>query len=115
VAGTGSYGHEVKHYPDGTYEIESGWGGATDVQFEGNKYLGRNVDLPQDPTAVIDPNYRPAKLDWTEPAFDPAHPEQFSVYLAKHRQWMLHLFARQFGRPPHLEDSSLSTSPAQEQ
>ena len=110
IAGLGRYGHEVQHNLDGTYQIGPGWGGAKDIQFEGNNYFGRNLDLPHDPAAVIDQHYRPVNLDWKEPAFDPAHPQQFSAYLAKHRQWILHLFASQFGQLPQLSGSLLTTS-----
>lgn len=103
VAGTGRYGHEVQRKPDGTYQIAPGWGDARDIQFDANHYFGYNVDIPHDPAAVIVQHYRPAKLDWKEPVFNPAHPGQFSAYLAKHRRWMLHLFARQFRKLPQLE------------
>ena len=105
VAGTGRYGHEVEHNPDGTYKIGAGWGGAKEIQFEGNRYFGRNIDVPNDPAAVVDQQYHPAKLDWNEPVFDPAHPEKFSAYLAAHRRWMMHLFVSQFGEQPQLEPS----------
>src|ERR1035437_1736490 len=105
VAGTGRYGHEVEHNPDGTYIIGAGWGGAKEIQFEGNRYFGRNIDVPNDPAAVVDQQYHPAKLDWNEPVFDPAHPEKFSAYLAAHRRWMMHLFLSQFGEQPQLEPS----------
>ncbi len=102
VAGQGRYGHEVNRNPDGTYQIDSGWGSAKNIRFEGNKYFGKNIDLPLDPSAIVDPSYHPAKLDWKDPVFDPTHPEQFPMYLAKHRSWMIRLFTKQFGKPPHL-------------
>ncbi len=110
VAGTGRYGHEVKHNPDGTYQIDSGWGGAKDIQFEGNQYLGRNVDVPQDPTGIVDQHFHSTKLNWKEPEFDPAHPERLSAYLAEHRRWIVQLFARQFGGPVQLSGSVTETS-----
>lgn len=106
VAGTGRFGHELKRNPDGTYEIGPGWGGAQNIRFEGNQYFGRNIGIPEDPSAVVDPQYRPPKLDWDEPVFDPAHPEGFSKFLAEHRRWMLRLFASQFGEPPHLQKTA---------
>jgi hypothetical protein len=102
VAGTGSYGHEVGRSPYGTYRIAPGWGDARDIRFEGNRYFGRNVDLPADPTAVVDPHFHAAKIHWQEPVFDPAHPETFPSWLKNHRRWMLGLFASQFGEPAHL-------------
>ncbi|MDR3724802.1 MAG: hypothetical protein P4K83_09985 [Terracidiphilus sp.] len=102
IAGTGSYGHEVRRNRDGTYRINSGWGAAKDIRFEGNEYFGKNIDLPFDLGAVVNPNYYPAKLDWEEPVFDPSHPEEFPLYLAKHRNWMLKLFSKQFGEALHL-------------
>jgi len=103
VAGTGRFGHSLRRNSDGTYEIGPGWGGGRDIRFEGNSYFGSIIDIPHDPSAMIDAHYRPAKLNWNEPAFDPAHPEEFSAYLVKHRQWMLHLFAAQFGEVPNLK------------
>ncbi len=104
VAGTAHYGHEVHRSPDGKYEIEPGWGGATEIQFEGNRYFGRNVDLPPDPNASIDQKYHSDNLDWNEPSFNPAHPENFSAYLMLHRRWMMRLFTSQFGQPPQFGD-----------
>jgi hypothetical protein len=108
VAGTGRYGHELQRNADGTYNIGPGWGGAKDVQFDGNRYFGRNVDLPQDTSAIIDQHYHAAKVDWNEPVFDPGQPERFSQYLTQHREWMMHLFVGQFGDPPRLEQPQIS-------
>jgi hypothetical protein len=102
VAGTGRYGHEVLRNSDGTYRIAPGWGGARDIRFEGNRYFGRNVDLPTDPAAVVDSHFHAANIHWQEPVFDPARPERFSSWLASHRRWMLRLFADEFGEPLHL-------------
>jgi hypothetical protein len=102
VAGTGRYGHEVKHNPDGTYGIASGWGDATNIRFEGNRYLGNNIDPPADPAGVVDPHSHALNIDWQEPVFDPACPETFSAWVPVHRKWMLHLLADQFGQTPQL-------------
>lgn len=104
VAGTGRYGHEVQRDPDGTYRIEAGWGGASDIRFEANRYFGRIVDEPADPGASSEPQFRKPQLNWNEPTFDPAHPETFTAYLAKHRTWMLQLFTSQFQAPPQLPE-----------
>jgi hypothetical protein len=102
VAGTGRYGHEVQRDPDGTYRIEAGWGGASGIRFEDNRYFGRIVDPPQDPKASTEPQFHEPNLDWHEPVFDPAHPEAFPAYLTAHRAWMLQLFTSQFQEPPKL-------------
>lgn len=78
------------------------WGDASDIRFDGDSCYGGNVDLPADPTAVVDPNAHPAKFDWKEPAFSPAESGKFSTYLAQHRKWMLELLVRQFVEPPQL-------------
>jgi hypothetical protein len=106
VAGTGRYGHEVQRDPDGTYRIEAGWGGASDIRFEANRYFGHIVDMPADPGASEEPRFRKPALDWDEPIFDPAHPEAFPAYLRKHRAWMLQLFTSQFQQPPQLPESA---------
>jgi hypothetical protein len=103
VAGTGRYGHEVQRNDDGTYRIASGWGGASEIQFDGNRYFGHIVDIPPDPTAEVDSIPHPMKLDWLEPVFDPAHPDAFPAYLTAHRAWMVRLFTRQFGEAPRLQ------------
>ncbi len=100
VDGVARYGHEVKRFEDGTYAIEPGWGGATGIIFEGNRYSGKQVDRPEDSKAVLDAV--PPEIDWEAPQFDPAKPDEFEAYLAKHRQWMMRLFERQFGRPVQL-------------
>jgi hypothetical protein len=102
VAGTGRYGHELKRNPDGTYQIGSGWGNAEDIRFEGNRYFGNNVSPPIDATAVVDPHFHRAKLDWKEPSFNPRYPDRFPAYIEKHRRWMMHLFTTQFGASPEL-------------
>jgi len=103
VAGTGRFGHELKRNPDGTYIIGPDWGSATNIQFQGNSYLGHVLDLPLDSGAVVNRNYRAAKLNWNEPIFHPETPAGFSGYLAKHRSWMMRLFAQQFGGSPRLD------------
>ncbi len=102
VAGTAHYGHELYRDDDGKYAIAPGWGGARDIKFEGNRYFGRNIDLPLDSKATIDRDYHAENLDWDEPTFNPAHPERFSEYMMEHRQWMIRLFTKQFGQLPHL-------------
>jgi hypothetical protein len=103
VEGVGRYGHAVdRSADDGKYQIAPGWGGASDIRFEGNQYVGRNIDKPEDRTAIVDSAYRPEKIDWKEPTFDPSEPEGFGRYLADHRRWMIHLFSTQFGTAPEL-------------
>jgi hypothetical protein len=114
VAGKGSFGHEVKRNLDGTYEIGPGWGGAQNIRFEGNRYFGRMKNIPQDASAVVDRNYHEPNLNWNEPIFDPAHPEELSSYLAEHRAWMLHLFTSQFGERPQLSAHAADESASAE-
>ena len=111
ISGTGRYGHGVQRNPDGTYAIAPGWGGATGIQFQGNRYFGHNIDAPEDAgsatgqnaNTVSDHSASAPALNWNEPLFNPAHPANFSKYLAEHRQWMLRLFTSQFGHLPLLE------------
>ena len=102
-AGLASYGHQTARNPDGTYQIAPGWGGANGILFQDNRYCGRQIDAPSDRGADSDPAYCTAHPDWTEPVFDPRHPEQYAAYLREHREWLVRLFTAQFGTPPHLE------------
>lgn len=110
VAGTGRYGHQVQSDPDGTYLIEPGWGGASGIRFEGNRYFGHIVDQPDDPDASRKPRFHKPNLNWNEPIFDPAHPEAFPAYLAIHRAWMLQLFTSQF-QAPQLPEPRMNEEP----
>ena len=47
--GSARYGHEVARNKDGTYEIAAGWGLAKNIVFEGNRYIGNQIDAPSDP------------------------------------------------------------------
>jgi hypothetical protein len=100
--GTARYGHEVKRNKDGTYEIAPGWGPAKAIVFEGNRYIGHNVDRPEDPKAIVDSSPKSPNLDWKEPEFDPSQPEQFDRFMISHRKWLVHLFEQQFGEPVKL-------------
>jgi hypothetical protein len=102
VQGVARYGHELKRANDGTFSIGPGWGGAKKISFEGNRYSGMQIDRPQDPKGVVEDRDAPPKLDWNAPDFDPAKPNGFDVFLAKHRAWMLRLFRQQFGGPVKL-------------
>lgn len=104
VGGTGHYGHELQRNSDGTYAMAPGWGGATGIEFHGNQYFGHNIDAPADANSLPRQGAEHATIDWNEPLLNPAHPAHFSKYLAKHRQWMLHLFTSQFGNSPLLEE-----------
>jgi hypothetical protein len=101
VEGTARYGHEVKRN-QGLYEIGPGWGPASGLVFEGNRYIGRHIDRPEDPKGIVAETAKTPAMDWDTPRFDPAKPEDFDAFLAKHRQWMLRLFERQFGKPVKL-------------
>ena len=93
--GVARYGHGSKN-EDGTYNLEAGWGGATGIEFEGNRYTGRHVDRPQDAKAREDAGAAP-RLDWDGPQFDPANPDAFDGFLERHRAWIMRLMAGQFG------------------
>lgn len=97
VRGIGRYGHEVARSEDGLYAIESGWGGASDIRFESNQYHGLHLDAPADAARKVDPSPARIQLEWNEPVFNPAQPEQFPAYLFEHRQWLQRLFSAQFG------------------
>ncbi|MEI9970841.1 MAG: hypothetical protein WDO73_01635 [Ignavibacteriota bacterium] len=81
----------------GTYSLEPGWGDAKGIEFEGNRYIGKQVDRPQDPKAAEGGSPAP-KLDWNGPQFDPSKPDEFDAFLKKHREWMLRLFTQQFAK-----------------
>ena len=102
VSGTARYGHEIKSNKDGTFEIAPGWGPAKGIIFEGNRYFGKQIDRPDDPTGIVREAVNSPAMDWNEPSFDPAHPDGFDAFIAKHRQWMIRLFERQFGKPVKL-------------
>jgi len=97
VLGTARYGHEVKRNKDGTYELGPGWGPAKGIVFEGNRYIGQNVDRPEDPNGIVEASAPTPTIDWNTPQFEPADPDHFDAFMAAHRQWMLRLFEQQFG------------------
>jgi hypothetical protein len=101
VEGTAHYGHEVSR-KDGMYAITSGWGPAKAIIFEGNRYIGRHVDRPEDLKGVAEESGKMPKMDWNGPQFDPAKPDNFGRFLPKHREWILRLFEQQFGKPVRL-------------
>jgi hypothetical protein len=99
--GLARYGHEISRSKDGAYVIGPGWGPAQDVVFRDNRYVGRHEKPPEDNAVRARTAPMPIKFkDWPGPQFDPRHPEDFSDYLKEHRQWMLRLMERQFGRKP---------------
>jgi hypothetical protein len=102
VEGTARYGHQTARNPDGTYAIAAGWGPARRIVFEGNRYFGRHVDRPADPSGVEEPAARIPRRDWSAPEFDPASPDGFDRFLTAHRKWMVGLFEREFGKPVEL-------------
>jgi len=100
VEGTLRFGHSVNKNDDGRYTIARGWSGARNIVFEGNQYIGKTVDRPDDAKAIVEATVKAPKLDWREPEFDPAHPQRYSEYIAAHRKWIAHLFQQQFGWAP---------------
>jgi hypothetical protein len=102
VLGTARFGHEVKRNPDGTYELAPGWGPAKEIVFEGNRYIGRIIDRPEDSRAVVQAAAPEPKLNWSGPHFDPVDPDHFDAFMVAHRKWMIQLFEKQFGTPVKL-------------
>lgn len=102
VLGTADYGHEIKRNRDGTYQLAPGWGPAQGIVFQGNRYIGRNVDRPSDAKAVVEEATPEPDFDWHGPSFDPIDPDRFDAFLAAHRKWIIHLFEQQFGKPVKL-------------
>jgi hypothetical protein len=101
VQGIARYGHGLKR-SDGTYALEAGPGDAKGILFEGNLYAGKQVDRFEDAKGVVVDEVKAPRVDWEVPQFDPASPDTFDGFLAKHRQWMLRLFQQQFGQPVKL-------------
>jgi hypothetical protein len=85
IKGRARLGHGVRRSEEGAYELAEGWGGARNVKLEGNEELTQGVEVG----------------DWTGPQFDPAHPEDFPAFVAKHRQWMEALMRAHFGEMDH--------------
>ncbi|WP_066770419.1 right-handed parallel beta-helix repeat-containing protein [Sphingobium sp. CCH11-B1] len=104
VAGTARYGHEAgRSGPD--YLIEPGFAPADYILFDGNSFLGRHIDAPQDPSGRYDATYTPAPADWDVPVFDPARPEGFSDFLIHHRSWMMTMLQRELFAPVRLRQA----------
>jgi hypothetical protein len=101
VEGVALYGHGVRRADDGKYAMEPGWGQAKAIGFEGNQYIGRHMNAPEDAKARRESSAAP-KLDWNGPQFDPANPDGFDTFLDAHRKWMTRLFEQQFGKPVRL-------------
>lgn len=108
--GTAVYGHGTARNAQGAYTLASGWGGATDFRFEGNRFLGNHVDPPETVTPGDASGQAIAELMQKEPHFNPANPDGFADFLVKHRAWMIELFTRQFGHPPVLEGPARATT-----
>ncbi|MCW2365049.1 hypothetical protein M2341_000496 [Sphingobium sp. B7D2B] len=101
VAGTARYGSEIgRQGPD--YLISAGFSPAQFIRFTGNDYLGAHVDPPRDEVGLMKADYKAPSLDWAVPTFDPAKPDGFADYLARHRQWMLAMLERELGAPVKL-------------
>jgi hypothetical protein len=108
--GTSAYGHGMARNPQGAYTLAPGWGGATGLRFEGNRFLGNHVDPPETVTPGDASGQAIAELMQKEPRFDPTKPDGFADFLVKHRAWMIALFTRQFGHPPVLEGPARATT-----
>ncbi|NML90021.1 xylose ABC transporter [Sphingobium sp. TB-6] len=98
VAGTARYGSEKgRSGPD--YLIKAGFSPAEAIRFKRNSYFGSHVDLPEDGTGQSLLPYREAASDWQVPTFDPARPDGFTEFLARHRAWMLAMLTRELEAP----------------
>lgn len=96
AGGTARYGHELSRSQDGNFVIGPGFGPARDVRFVGNTYVGTHTDRPEDAQAKTE--YKPKKLEWDGPRFDPSKPEGFDMFMRAHRAWLVKLLETQFGR-----------------
>ena len=76
--------------------------------FGGNCYIGRYENRPIND--VASPTAPPPMSfdEWPGPQFNPRQPETFPAYLQAHREWMLRLMQRQFGRRPPLSEKPQS-------
>jgi hypothetical protein len=101
VEGKARYGYQVLRN-GGEYEIGPGWGPAKGIVFEGNRYVGSQIDRPEDKTGSVVETAQIPELEWEGPTFDPAKPDGFEAFMGRHRQWMLRLFTQQFGQPVKL-------------
>ncbi len=96
VGGSATYGRETgRNGPD--YLIAPGFPPAEHIVFNGNRFLGRHVDAPEDKDGEWGAYVEPVK-DWAVPTFDPAKPDGFAEYLARHRDWMLTMLGRELGK-----------------
>jgi hypothetical protein len=102
VRGVARYGHAEERDEQGRLTLKPGWGPSGKIVFDGNRYVGKHVDRPGDPRAVVQAYAEPPALDWAVPRFDPARPEGFDAFLKRHRAWMMRLFEQQFGKPVHV-------------
>lgn len=101
VGGVARYGREVgRNGPD--YLIAPGFPPAEHISFNGNHFIGRHVDPPQDADGEWRTDFRDPAADWSVPTFDPAKPDSFATFLPRHRAWMLTMLARELQRPVDL-------------
>lgn len=109
VAGTARYGHEAgRNGPD--YVIAPGFPPAEQIRFRGNDYFGRHIDPPQDQDGEFRPDYAEPAADWNVPVFDPARPDGFGDFIARHRSWMIAMLGRELGRKVDLLSPRNSSS-----
>ncbi|WP_336952297.1 MULTISPECIES: right-handed parallel beta-helix repeat-containing protein [Sphingobium] len=96
VAGTARYGSENgRSGPD--YLIKAGFSPVEAIRFKRNSYFGSHIDLPEDGLGQSVVPYQEVASDWQVPTFDPAQPDGFTEYLARHRAWMLAMLTRELG------------------
>lgn len=104
VAGTARYGSEIgRNGPD--YLIQAGFTPVEYIRFKDNSYLGRHVDLPDDGAKLPIIPYIEQNADWAVPVFNPAKPDDFPGFLARHRAWMLTMLQRELQSTVELKAS----------
>ena len=103
IKGNGSvtFGHGIKRLRNGLYRIAPGWGGATDIHFNGNTYSGTVFNWPRQSTAPEKHKPQSVDMNWaSEPMFNPRHPLEYPAYLKAHHAWMVRLFQKVFPKGP---------------
>jgi hypothetical protein len=101
--GTLRFGHSTARNEDGTYDLAPGWGPAKKVVFTDNQYIGNVINPPSDYHRASNATRHSStpQLDWTEPSFDPSHPQEYPTFIVAHRAWLIRLFQQQFGHALH--------------
>ncbi len=100
VDGVARYGHASASHPDGTYDIAILFEPAKKITFFGNRYVGTQIDRPQDMRGILTAKPPPIDRDWDGPQFDPAHPDDFPAFMLRHKTWLTAMMTAEFGPIP---------------